>query len=67
MQILASILFWAGIIALVDASIGLFFLEKWQQSFKSVNITRLVWSEIALAFALLAGHVVVRYLAVHVV
>ena len=48
-----SILFWCGILLLIDGSIGLFFLEKWQDKFKSMNLSRWVCIEIILSIVLL--------------
>ena len=41
-----SVLFWCGILLLIDGSIGLFFLEKWQDKFKSINLSSWVCIEI---------------------
>ena len=48
-----SVLFWFGILLLIDGSIGLFFLEKWQDKFKSINVSRWVCIEIILSIVLL--------------
>ena len=48
-----SVLFWCGILLLIDGSIGLFFLEKWQDKFKSINLSRWVCIEIVLSIVLL--------------
>ena len=48
-----SVLFWCGILLLIDGSIGLFFLEKWQCKFKSINLPRWVCLEIILSIVLL--------------
>ena len=48
-----SILFWCGILLLIDGAIGLFFLEKWQDKFKSINLSRWVCIEIILSIVLL--------------
>jgi hypothetical protein len=48
-----SVLFWFGILLLIDGSIGLFFLEKWQDKFKSINLSRWVCIEIILSIVLL--------------
>ena len=47
-----SVLFWCGILLLIDA-IGLFFLEKWQDKFKSINLSSWVCIEIILSIVLL--------------
>lgn len=56
MQLFTSILFWSGIVFLVDGSLGLLFQEKWQKLVAGVNIQRLALIEIGIAFALLAAH-----------
>ena len=48
-----SVLFWCGILLLIDGSIGLFFLEKWQDKFKSINLSNWVSIEIILSIVLL--------------
>lgn len=58
MNVLNSILFWAGIVLLTDGSLGLFFQEKWQKLVAGVNILRIAAVEIGLGLALLAAHYV---------
>lgn len=58
MNIFISILFWAGIVFLVDGSLGLLLEEKWQKMARGLNIRRLALLEIGLAMALLAAHYV---------
>ena len=48
-----SVLFWCGILLLIDGSIGLLFLEKWQDKFKSINLSSWVCIEIILSIVLL--------------
>ncbi len=48
-----SVFFWCGILLLIDGSIGLFFLEKWQDKFNSINLSRWVCIEIILSIVLL--------------
>ena len=56
MALFSTILFWLGIVALVDGSLGLLFEEKWQKLANGLNIQRLALIEIGVAFALLAAH-----------
>ena len=48
-----SVLFWSGILLLIDGAVGLLFLEKWQDKFKSMNLSRWVCIEIILSIVLL--------------
>lgn len=56
MALFSSILFWAGIVLLVDGSLALLFQERWQKLVSRVNIRRIALIEIGVALALLAGH-----------
>jgi hypothetical protein len=56
MKILISILFWAGIVFLVDGSMGLLLEDKWQKIARGLNIRRLALAEIGMALVLLALH-----------
>ena len=56
MKIFISILFWAGIVFLVDGSLGLLLEERWQKIARGVNIRRLALVEIGMALGLLAMH-----------
>ncbi len=56
MNIFISILFWAGIVFLVDGSLGLLLEEKWQKIAGALNIRRLALLEIGVALGLLALH-----------
>jgi hypothetical protein len=56
MNVVSSIFFWAGIVLLVDGSLGLLFQEKWQKLVRGVDIRRIALIEIAVAFALLSAH-----------
>ena len=56
MKLFISILFWAGIVFLVDGSLGLLLEEKWQKMVRGLNIRRLALLEIGLAMALLGLH-----------
>ena len=49
MKIFISILFWAGIVFLVDGSLGLLLEEKWQKIAQGLNIRRLALLEIGVA------------------
>jgi hypothetical protein len=56
MQLLISILFWLGIVFMVDGSLGLLFQEKWQKMAGGLNIQRLALIEIGVALTMLAAH-----------
>jgi hypothetical protein len=56
MKLFISILFWAGIVFLVDGSLGLLLEEKWQKMARDLNIRRLALVEIAVALGLLGLH-----------
>jgi hypothetical protein len=56
MNLFVSILFWAGIVFLVDGSLGLLLEEKWQKIARGLNIRRLAMVEIGVALGLLAVH-----------
>jgi hypothetical protein len=56
MNLFISILFWAGIVFLVDGSLGLLFQEKWQKLASGLNIQRIAFIEIGVALALLGTH-----------
>ena len=56
MNILGSILFWAGIIFLVDGSLGILLQEKWKKLVGGLNILRIAAIEIGVGLALLAAH-----------
>ena len=56
MTLFISILFWFGIIFIVDGSLGILFQEKWQKLMGELNIQRLALIEIGVGFALLGAH-----------
>ena len=56
MNFLGSILFWVGIVFLVDGSLALLFQEKWQKWAGELNIQRIAWIEIGAGLTLLAAH-----------
>jgi len=56
MNLFISILFWAGIVFMVDGSMGLLLEEKWQKLARGLNIRRLALMEIGLAAGLLVLH-----------
>ena len=56
MSLFTSILFWSGIVVLVDGSLGLLFQEKWQKLVGEVNIQRIAVIEIVMGWILLAVH-----------
>jgi hypothetical protein len=56
MNLFTSILFWTGIVFLVDASLGLLFQEKWKKLVGGLNIQRIAVIEIGVGLALLATH-----------
>ena len=56
MNLFISILFWAGIVFLVDGSLGLLLEDKWQKLARGLNIRRMALIEIGVALGLLALH-----------
>jgi hypothetical protein len=56
MALFTSILFWAGIVMLVDGSLGVLFQEKWKKLAAGLNIQRIALIEISVALVLLAVH-----------
>jgi len=60
MQTLLNILFWLGISALVDGSLGLLYHDKWQKMVEKWNVRKIAWVEISIAWCLLAVHFVLR-------
>jgi len=56
MQTLSTILFWLGILGLVDGSLGILFQEKWKRVVGELDIQRLALIEIAIALVLLGTH-----------
>ncbi len=49
----STILFWTGILFLVDGSVGLLMKDKWQKRFGGFDIQRLALIEITAALAVL--------------
>ena len=56
MNPVASILFWAGIVLLVDGSLGILFQERWQKLVENINIQRIALIEVSVGLILLAVH-----------
>jgi hypothetical protein len=56
MSLFISILFWGGIILVVDGSFGLLFEEKWQRIIRGLNIRQLALLEIGIGSGLLIMH-----------
>jgi len=56
MNTLISILFWVGILFIVDGSFGILFREKWEKLAGELDIQRLALLEIAVGFVLLTAH-----------
>ena len=56
MAVLGSILFWIGIIFMLDGSLALLFQEKWQKWVGELNIQRIALIEIGVGAAVLAAH-----------
>ena len=58
MNLFISILFWSGIIFLVDGSLGLLFQEKWQKLVGKLNIQRIALVEIGMGLVFIGAHYV---------
>ena len=56
MNPIASILFWAGIVLLVDGSLGILFQERWQKLVENIDIQRIALIEVSVGLVLLAVH-----------
>jgi hypothetical protein len=56
MGLFVSILFWSGLVFLVDGSLGLLFLEKWTKLMGRLNIQRIALIEIGMGLAFLGMH-----------
>ena len=56
MNVLGSILFWLGIVFLVDGSLALLFQEKWQKWVGGLDIQKIALIETGVGSALLAAH-----------
>ena len=56
MEVFISILFWIGIVLMVDGSLAMLFMEKWQKFVGGLNIQRIALVEIGVAVVLLVGH-----------
>ena len=56
MQYAVSILFWAGIMLLLDGSLALLFKDRWQKVLRQWNLKRIALIEIGIAWMLLATH-----------
>jgi hypothetical protein len=51
-----TIRFWLAILMLVDASIGLWWSDRWQRIAPRVNVQRVALIEAAVALSILAMH-----------
>ncbi|MDF7807838.1 hypothetical protein P4E94_10355 [Pontiellaceae bacterium B12219] len=60
MQIVINILFWLGIVALIDGSLGLIFEEKWQKMTSKWNVRKVALVEVSVAWCMLAVHFALR-------
>ncbi|WP_372808242.1 hypothetical protein [Pontiella sp.] len=56
MSTFSSILFWLGIVLMIDGACGLFFQEKWQKLASGLDIRRIAFVELGLSVALLTAH-----------
>jgi hypothetical protein len=56
MSLFITILFWLGIVGLVDGSLGILFQDKWSKLVSGINIQRIALIEIGIALAFLAAH-----------
>lgn len=56
MNLFTTILFWLGILFLVDGSLGLLFQEKWKKLVGGIDIQRIALIETGVALAMLAIH-----------
>jgi hypothetical protein len=56
MNLFITILFWAGIVILVDGSMALLLQEKWKKILNGLDIQRVALIEIGVALAFLTWH-----------
>ena len=56
MTLFASILFWTGIVLMMDGSLALLFQEKWQKMAGNLNIQRIALIELGVSVLLLVAH-----------
>ncbi|WP_372794947.1 hypothetical protein [Pontiella sp.] len=61
MAALVNILFWLGIVGLVDGSLGLLFLEKWQKMAGTWDIRKVALIEVGAAWAVLILHYLLKF------
>ena len=61
MASVVNILFWLGILGLVDGSLGLLFQEKWQKFSGTMNIQKVALIEIGIAWVLLGLQFALKY------
>ena len=61
METFSNILFWLGIVLLVDGSLGILFQEKWQRLVGNWNLQKIALGEISLAFVMLAVHYLLKF------
>lgn len=61
MDVFMNILFWLGIFALVDGSLGILLKEKWQKMAAGMDIQKVALIEVSLAWVFLILHYVLRY------
>ena len=56
MALLTTILFWTGILLMVDGSLALLLQERWQKLLEGYNIRRIALVELAIAVTLITAH-----------
>ncbi len=61
MHLFTSILFWLGIVGLIDGSLGLLFQEKWQKIVGTGSIQKIALIEVSVAWGLLILHFVLKF------
>ena len=57
-----AVVFWCGILLLIDGSIGLLFYDKWQRRLRPFNVRQWVWIEIGAAFVLLSAYGLLQWI-----
>ncbi|MDZ8118999.1 hypothetical protein [Pontiella agarivorans] len=61
MDVFVNILFWLGVFALVDGSLGILLKEKWQKMAGEMDIQKIALIEIGLAWVFLILYFVLQY------
>lgn len=56
----SSVMFWSGIVLLIDSSLGLMFHDRWQKVI-GINIQKIAFYEIGVGLTLIAFYFLVNF------